>query len=343
MSIKKDVYFIGWDYASPDSVALKKVLMDGNCPWYPVGIVHDEVWVDSVDGIPLITARHFLESAAAGTSVVLFVQDAHHRLLWQRRCQEYNLIVLDEGQLFKEFSLQLAALNKVCDLGVVELPCAFDDGAYEALKAYKGTWKDAASNQFFRAYLNFLETGILADLRKVCIAFSEHPFFQVENLRLEHLFNKQQATLVWEVSSKRSAFIEQAILQADINKIHVAFSSELASVVVKENRNLKFLLAGLGITPQASVVNAAGLQEAISGFPMPDLSVGHVMANIAVDHPLQLLDMLGRTSSTFSARVRVGREPEQLLGILKKYAMDDISLRCERPGPSGLHVVVTNQ
>lgn len=71
--------------------------------------------------------------------------------------------------------------------------------------------------------------------------------------------------------------------------------------------------------------------------------VGHVLANIAADHPLQLLDMLGRTASTFSARVRVGREPEQLLGILKKYAMEDISLRCERPGPSGLHVVVTNQ
>lgn len=43
MISKKDVYFVGWDYASPDSVALKKVLMDECCPWNAVGVLHDEV------------------------------------------------------------------------------------------------------------------------------------------------------------------------------------------------------------------------------------------------------------------------------------------------------------
>jgi len=343
MNIRKKLYFIGWDYTTPHSVMLKRALMNDAFPWQPTAIVHDAVWVDSVDGIPLMLTENFLEIASAGqVSAVLVIKDEFHRALWLRHVRDHGITLIDEGELFREYAALLKAEGNHCQLGIMDLPDAFDDEAHQALSAYKGLWKDATSNCIFNTYLNFLETGLISQLRGVTQYNSEHPFFQPQKSRLTELFNEAKTGLIWEIANARSAFLEQAVFQGSNGALDYAFSAMDDVAVKAEAKRLMLLLKSLGIEPaisQLKMVDGFVTQQAVAEYSVPDLSIPRKLVRIDVDDPVDLLDLLDQTSEVLCAWVRIGKTPRQLLRVLEKFAIDDLSLRCDRPGPLGLQLL----
>lgn len=342
MSVRQKLYFIGWEYNSADSLPFKRALLDPAFPWEAVAVVHDQVLVDAVDGIALMTTADFLERCAQQpTTALLFCTDALQRSLWQRRGRDHGIRWVDQGELLLDYARVLSEIGQTRDLGPVHLPCAFDAQALQALKAYQGRWSDRLSNQTFDAYLSFLETGLMTRLGEVMQPVCEHPFYQPAEQRLATLSSSDQALLVWEIASARSAFLEQAILQNSGPSVRYAFSSLDACQARAESARLGLLLEGLGISPaisRLSIVDGQLSQEPIVGFALPDAGVGRKWLRLDVADPADVLTVLGRGCTDLLAWVRLGQRPEQLLQLLASQPLACMTLSCDRPGPLGLQV-----
>ena len=107
------------------------------------------------------------------------VKDELSRSLWLRRGREAGVEWLDEGELLLRGERAALAQGAEVDLGILKLPQAFDHDLVHQLQLYEGSWPDTRSNGIFRAYLQFLETGILSALRSTSLFRVEHPMRQV--------------------------------------------------------------------------------------------------------------------------------------------------------------------
>ncbi|AZC20511.1 hypothetical protein [Pseudomonas sp. CMR5c] len=344
MTVRKKLYFIGWDYSSPRSVPFKRALQDRSFPWEPVALVHDKVLIDAVDGIKLMTTEDFLAQCVPGqTTAMLFSHDEQQRNLWQRRGREHGIQWVDQGELLTDYAAMLSHTGQSRDLGPMILPQAFDPIASDALKAYRGRWPDAKSNQTFEAYLSFLDTGLATRLSEIMQPLCEHPFYQTIAQRQSLQPTDATDTLVWEIAPKRTAFLEQVILQSPSNRINYAFSAMTTVSASSEATKLKFLLQGLGISPAASSIQTKDgelLQTSLDGFDLPDTAAPRKWLNLQVDAPAAILQALSRHTRELLAHVRVGLRPTQLLQLLETHSIDGMTLICDRPGPLGLQVTI---
>lgn len=344
MTVRKKLYFIGWDYSSPRSVPFKRALQDRNFPWEPVALVHDNVLIDVVDGITLMTTEDFLAQCVPGqTTAMLFFHDEQQRSLWQRRGREYGIQWVDQGELLMDYAATLSHSGQSRDLGPMVLPQAFDPIARDALRAYRGRWPDAKSNQTFEAYLSFLDTGLTTPLSDVMSPLCEHPFYQDMAQRKSMQPCETKTTLVWEIAPTRTAFLEQVVLQSPSNRVNYAFSAMSAVSASSGAVRLKLLLQGLGISPAASYLqseNGALSQTGIDGFDLPDTAAPHKWLRLQVDDPASILQALQCNTQELLAHVRVGLQPKQLLQLLESHHIDAMTLICDRPGPLGLQVTI---
>ncbi|MGE8414554.1 MAG: hypothetical protein ACN6QY_19530 [Pseudomonas sp.] len=347
MTVRKKLHFIGWDYSSPRSVPLKRALQDRDFPWEPAALVHDKVLIDTVDDIKLMTTEDFLAQCIPGqTTAILFSQDELQRSLWQRRGREHGIQWVDQGELLMDYAAKLSDSGQTRDLGPMILPQAFDPKGRDELKAYRGCWPDATSNQTFEAYLTFLDTGLTTRLSEIMQPLCEHPFHQAVAQRRSMLPCESTNTLVWEIAPKRTAFLEQVLLQSPSNRVDYAFSAADASNAKSEAARLKLLLQGLGITPAVSsvqIMDGELSQARIDGFALPDMTAPRKWLHLQVDDPASLLQALGRSTRDLLAQVRVGLCPEQLLQLLKCHSIESMTLICDRPGPLGLQVTINAQ
>lgn len=347
MTVRQKLYFIGWEYNSADALPFKRALMDPAFPWEAVAVVHDQVLVDAVDGIALMTTADFLQHCTLQpTTALLFSTDSQQCSLWRRRGRDYGIRWVDQGELLLEYAKVLSETGQTRDLGPVHLPCAFDAQALQVLKVYQGRWSDRLSNQTFDAYLSFLETGLMTRLGEVMQPVCEHPFYQPAGQRLVTLSSSDQALLVWEIASARSAFLEQAILQNCDPSVRYAFSSLDACQARAEAVRLGLLLEGLGISPAVSCLSIADgrlSQEPIAGFALPDAGMARKWLRLDVADPARVLAVLGRGCTDLLAWVRLGQRPEQLLQLLASQPLASMTLSCDRPGPLGLQVCLDSR
>ena len=344
MTVRKKLYFIGWDYATPRSVPFKRALQDRNFPWEPVALVHDKVLMDAVDDIKLMTTEDFLAQCIPGqTTAMLFSHDEQQRSLWQRRGRDYGIQWVDQGELLMDYAATLSQSGQSRDLGPMILPQAFDPKACDALRAYRGLWPDALSNQTIEAYLSFLDTGLTTRLSEAMQPLCEHPFYQTAAQRHSMQPCENEATQAWEIAPKRTAFLEQVVLQTSGNHVKYAFSAMNAVSASGGAAQLKLLLQGLGITPAASTVqieNGELVQAGIDGFDLPDTAAPRKWLHLQVDDPALILQALGRQTRELLAHVRVGLRPTQLLQLLEHHPIETMTLVCDRPGPLGLQVTI---
>lgn len=344
MTVRKKLYFIGWDYSTPRSVPFKRALQDRNFPWEPVALVHDKVLIDAVDDIKLMTTEDFLAQCVPGqTMAMLFSQDEQQRSLWQRRARDYGIQWVDQGELLMDYATTLSHSGQSRDLGPMILPQAFDPKAGDALRAYRGRWPDARSNQTFEAYLSFLDTGLTTRLSEIMQPLCEHPFYQAATQRQSMPACETDTTLVWEIAPKRTAFVEQVVVQTPSSRVQYAFSAVKAVNAGGEAAKLKLLLQGLGITPAASSVHSENgelVQAGIDGFDLPDTAAPRKWLRLEVDDPASVLQALRRQTRELLAHVRVGLRPSQLLELLACHPIEAMTLICDRPGPLGLQVTI---
>lgn len=342
MSKPDTLFFLGWDYAAPSSTVLKRALMDAEFPWTPMAIVHDVLLTDSVDAIPLMRTDDFLARAdLSGTDVVLLTKDGTQRALWLRRIRDLGLRLLDQGELLRRYAVHLAARGMTRNLGPIDIPQAFDDAACDALLAWAGTWPDATSNRVFGGYLSFLRSGLLSALEAVIGAdASEHPFFQKKNTQTEAFLACASQGLVWEIANARSAFIEQAVVANNIGAFEYAFSSFTDDKVSAEGIRLAALFDGLGITPSLSTLVLGGediAQRNIGAAPVPRSEAASKFVRLDVEQPVALLRWLDVNTTNLLAKARLKR-PADLLWCLQSFPIEQLSLRCDRPGPAGLEL-----
>jgi len=344
MTVRKKLYFIGWDYSTPRSLPFKRALQDQNFPWEPVALVHDKVLVDAVDGIKLMTTEDFLAQCVPGETIAMLCsREEQQRSIWQRRGRDHGIQWVDQGELLMDYAASLSDSGQSRDLGPMILPQAFDPMAYEALKVYRGGWPDAKSNRTFEAYLSFLESGLTTRLFEIMQPLGEHPFYQAQAQRQSMLPCETESTLVWEIAPTRTAFVEQVVLQAARNRVSYAFSSMSADDAGIGAARLKLLLQGLGISPAASCLQIEGgelRQNAIAGFDLPDMAAARKWLRLQVDDPAPILQALAGQTRELLAHVRVGLRPKQLLQLLESHPIDAMTLICDRPGPLGLQVSI---
>lgn len=344
MTVRKKLYFIGWEYRSSGSVSLKRALQDLNFPWESVAVVHDTVLIDAVDGIKLMTTEDFLAQCIPGeTAAILFSRDEQQRNLWQRRGRDHGIQWIDQGELLMGYADSLRNSGQSRDLGPMILPQAFDSIAGDALRAYRGRWPDVKSNQTFEAYLSFLGTGLATRLSEIMQPLCEHPFYQADAQRRSIVPSETESTLIWEIAPARTAFLEQVVLQSPHNRFDYAFSAMNAVDATAGAARLKFLLQGLGISLAASSLQSEGgslFQAGIEGFDLPDIAAPRKWLRLQVDDPVSILQALGRHTRDLLAHVRVGLRPRQLLQLLECYPIDAMALICDRPGPLGLQVTI---
>lgn len=348
MNSSKKLFFIGWDYAAPVSapvsVVLKHALMDSGFPWEPVAIVHDVVLTDAVDSIPLMSTEEFLERKDFDQiDVLLQVKDSVQRALWMRRIRDLGIRQVDQGELLRRYAAELLSRGESRQLGPVTLPQAFDDQACTALQEWNWKWIDPLSSRIFHAYLLFLQSGLITALGEVVNAeSSEHPFFQAKDPHVEAFKGVSGSGLVWEIAGSRSAFIEHALVKNNIGDWQYGFSSLDDQLAAAEGHRLCQLFAGLGLTPELSVLKVVGLridQDAVAGARIPSAGTPSKYVRIDVEEPVPVLLWLDKTSENLLARVRI-RRPTDLLHCLQQFPLEQLSLRCDRPGPDGLELVV---
>lgn len=341
MNSRRELFFIGWDYMSPRHVMFKRVIADAVFPYRLGAIIHDEVYVDSVDGISLCRTQDFLRKEdLKSVTAILFVKDEHHVNLWRRRAREYGFNIVDEGEVFLEFASILRAHGGSVDLGAMKLPAAFDSEAEFELTHYRGCWPDAKSNRVFHAYLRFLETGLVSSLLDTVEMSVEHPFFQEKGAGISVLCAEVGGGLAWEVGQTRTEFLEQVLLCGGFSSF--AFSSPDELSARKEADRLRLLFQPLGIQLRASEIKVEGgalYQLAVPEYEVPELKTPKLV-RVDVDDPLPVLHYLEAAENDFTAIVRLGVSPWQLLRILHIFPVEHMTLSCDRPGPLGLHLVL---
>lgn len=334
---KIPLYFIGWDYASPRSVPLKRLFSSPDSPYAAKAIVHDRVWVPSVDNIPLMLTEDFLDLAKSepGTKAILAVKDSFHQLLWQRRSREFGFDFIDEGEIFLSAADTLG--NNRIDLGVFSVPEAFDRASLAALQEYAGKWPNEQSNYNFRAYLNFLEYGSLTPLNDAYLLGRRDVWGDPDAEKRKTL---TAGGLAWEIAEKKSDFLDQALLLGGRKqwKLLSSFPDNAtgrASATLTKNFadsiKAEISIASFG---EAEGDIQAHVEEQLGRLSRNDA----IAARIDVEAPCGIAQLLGRQPAGVHAWIRLGRSPKQLLGLLRAFPIEAMSLACDRPGPLGLEV-----
>lgn len=340
---RKPLYFVGWDYFEPLGLPLKRLLMNAAGPFEVKAIVHQVVMAPEVDGIEVIQTEEFLTLAKGNKlQAVLMVKDELSRSLWLRRGRDVGIDWLDEGELLLQAKKALSAQSANIDLGILKLPEAFDHELIEPLATYAGAWPDAASNGVFRAYLQFLETGVLSPLRSASVFRIDHPMRQAGARSIAACAADLNGGLAWEIATHRSSFLEQVVLVAGRHHWRYAYSADTQERGIADVLILKGLLSPLGSQPAASWfdIDTAGnyTEHALPAFDVPVRSGLPYFVRVDVDLPLKIVTRLFEESEKLTAWVRVGRTPRQLLQLLQHFPISNMALDCDRPGPLGLQV-----
>jgi hypothetical protein len=324
-------------------VPLKRLLMHEASPYAVTAIVHQEVMAKDVDGIPVIQNDEFL-SIAKTTKVqaVLMLKDEMSRSLWLRRGHEVGLQWLDEGQIFLRTEHELRGSGVSMDLGILQLPEAFNEPALSQLKAHSNEWRDLTSKGIFRAYLQFLESGILSPLKSVANSRPEHPVRQTGEANIAACVSQLGGGLAWEIATDRTSFIEQVVLVAGMQPWTYASSSINRTKALFNATALKRLLSPLGIGPMASEFDVSDrgriIEREIEGFKLPQWEGKPRFVRLDVEEPASIAAQLSKDGGQLCAWIRVGRSPRQLLELLQLFPIEEMSLICDRPGPLGLQV-----
>lgn len=342
MTDRQKLFFIGWDYAETSTLPLKYALMDSVFPYEASGIVHDVVYVPTVDHIELITTAEFLQrDDLQAIRVLLLIKNPIERVLWERRIRALGMHQIDMGQLLREYADALAAIGLSRQVGAMTLPQAFDDDAYQALQAWRGQWPDAVSNRTFQGYLDFLRTGVPSGLASVIEnGFSEHPFFSARHPWHEQFKATAEHPLVWEIAEKRSTFIEQAMISHTLDAQQYGFSSFDPGQAARQGHLLTTMLGCIGIAPALSHFQSSPgglIQIPVSGAELPPAQALHKFVNIDVEQPLPLLRWLAATTRHLLLKTRI-RRPRDLLECLQGFPSAHLALTCDRPGPAGLEL-----
>ena len=345
MRSRTRIFFIGWDYHSPVSTPLKRLLEHPLSPWEAAGIVHDETWVPAVDGIPLMTTRRFLElcqDKSQEVLAVLKIKHEFHRKVWQRRAKEYGFNLLDEGEIFLATEAQLRESNEVIDLHVVQLSGDADATSIAALRGFRTSLHDARSNAVMHAYIQYLETGLLDPLRECAIAHGENPLC-VPATPAHSWVSQRDRGLAWEIAPRRSSFLDQTVLLAGgrARNWEFAFSSEDAEMARREATNLSFVFRPLGFAFSASTVHFRERfrqEQCSETLPPPQLNGQDVICRIDADQPMPLIDAVRKNSARSYFQIRVGKFPRQLADLLREFEPSQIRIECDRPGPLGIQV-----
>ncbi len=338
------VYFVGWNYHEPLGVPLKRLLASSACPFEVKAIVHLAVLAPEVDGIPIIQNDAFLALAKTQkVKAVMMVKDELSRALWFRNSRDLGIKWLDEGELLRSGAQAARDHNAQVDLGVLSLPDAFDATSLEKLRTYSGQWPDAASNGVFRAYLQFLETGLLTPLRSAYAFRVEHPVQQTGGRSVSAIVDELQGGLAWEISAQRTSFLEQVALVVGAQAWRFAFSAEAPSDSAQGAQLLRNMLLPLGTHLASSWFELSAeynyTEHALPNFELPNLTSSETcFLRVDAARPLQLVERFLNRSVSLHAWIRVGRQPTQLLELLQKLPIGSMTLDCDRPGPHGLQV-----
>lgn len=349
MKYQKSIYFIGWDYASPDSIALKNLLAHPLSPWRTEAIVHDEVYVPAVDGIRLITTREFLEICENSPDIhmILSVKHPVHQKLWQRRAKDYRITIVDEGEIFQSTCQHLQATSGSMDLGIMQIPTSMSTDCIEALNDSVKKITDGKSQEILRAYILFLKSGFLEAFRPHTKVQAENPLTRPTNdnwLLSTAWGNIEGPALAWEFSAQRTSFLEQAMLlgSGSLDQWSYAFTAPDAAAATHEDRHLRTLFQPFGITPYVTHLSPAldnrlENQVSVSQTVCPEWKNSQILAHINVPHPFSIVSNLAEQNNPKNLLIRLGHSPNDLLLLLQNFAPNFVSLRCDRPGPLGLH------
>ena len=321
--------------------------MSPSSPFEVKAIVHQVVLAPEVDGIAIIQQDAFLELAKTQKlQAVLMVKNELSRSLLLRGARDAGVEWLDEGELLLLGERTARAQGAEIDLGILKLPQAFDHELAHQLRAYADSWQDARSNGVFRAYLQFLETGILSALRSTSLFRVEHPMRQTGARSVAACVDQLGAGIAWEISSHRSSFLEQVMLVAGRHSWQYAYSGDSQMPSTNDAKILRSLFKPLNIEPVVSWFeldeNRTYSERTISGFDAPSCKDTPCFLNIDVEWPLTIVDKFFKKSVPLLAWIRVGRTPRQLLELLQRFPINCMALDCDRPGPLGLQVTLKN-
>jgi len=338
---QRELHIVGWGYGNPRSTTLKALLAHPESPWSAVGIVHDEVWLASVDGIPLVKTTDFLAEAkdrSTPTYVLLQLQDPTQRQIWMRRVRDFGLHRLDEGEILREAAETFRVNGTRCDLGVVQLPECFDSIATEELAALPvHNWFDAESGRVFNAYIAFLRSGLLIPLEKVCRLQSENPLPLSPEHLLGHHMQVMGRGVAWEVARWRSSFLEQVCMLGG-RRWQYAFSAEEDTVAAQQYQSLKTAMSTLAVDIRASTMAHDGSQQAVGGTELLDWQGQPRVVRIDLDDPSPWAERFAHASGPCALWIALGRSPSQMLHVLERLRGGTWRLRCNRPGPLGLQL-----
>lgn len=339
--LRKELYVIGWGYDNPRSTTIKALLAHPESLWAAAGIVHDEVWLASVDGLPVVKTSDFLADVRARntpTYVLLQLQEPTQRQIWMRRVRDYGLHLLDEGEILRETADTLRTNGTRCDLGVVQLPDCFDPVATEQLAALPvQNWFDADSVRVFNAYLAFLRSGLLTPFEKVCRQQTENPLPLSPDHLLGHHMVAMGNGVAWEVARQRSNFLEQVCLLGG-RRWQYVFSSENAALADQQLQWFQAAMSTLAVDIRASAMAADGSQQAVGGTEILDWHGRPRVVRIDLDAPSAWAEQFAHASGPCALWIALGRSPSQMLHVLERIRGGTWRLRCHRPGPLGLEL-----
>lgn len=342
MKEKRPLYFIGWDYHSPQLMSIKRLLSHPASPWEAKAIVHDEVWVPSVDGIPLMRSKDFLVACSNEPEInaLLLVKDPIHHKRWLRRFKEYGITMLDEGEIFQSTSIYLEAQGQEMDLGVMNLPQTLSKERVADLSSYLTLLDDPISQETLRAYIHFLETGLLDGLRKITRIETDHPLSTTDGWMASLPWRSATGTaLAWEVAAQRTSFLEQALLLS--SAATAKWSYALSFKEEKEGQRLSTLMRSFGIDPILSKISSETVNIPYRTPSGSKNAYNLICARIDIPNPIPLLKTLENCDADVHLSVRLGRNAEQLIQILESFGHTHPTLRCDRPGPLGLFARLT--
>lgn len=346
MDTLQPLYFIGWDYHSPHSTPLKRLLSHPHSPWNKIAIVHEQTWVESVDGISLICSQDFIELCGRqpGVQAVIMTKDATHHKRWLRLAKAHQIILFDEGEIFQVSSTHLKTTNKSADLGVVTLPQPFSIQSAKDLRKYCEMLDDQVSRDTLQAYAHFIETGLLDKLRAVARTEAENPVSSPDTWMASLPWERSVASaLAWEAAPQRTSFLEQALLLSSAAPASwsYAFSASTTHSAMREGQRLSTLMQPFGIRPIVSTLSSNTGITPHHTFDVPIYDQQLVIARLDVVDPLLLLAHVIRNGYEAHLHIRLGRRPEQLIQFLNEFWHLHPILRCDRPGPLGLFANLT--
>lgn len=339
---KIPLYFIGWDYASPRSIPLKRLFSSPDSPYIVKAIIHDHVWVPSVDDIPLMLTQDFLNLAKTekGTKVFLAVKDSFHQLLWRRRSRELGFEFIDEGEVFLTSAKKVE--NKNIDLGVFSIPEALAPQYLVELRGYSGKWPSEQSNHNFRAYLNFIEYGSLEPLNDAYLLGRRGVWGNPDADKERGL---AAGGIAWEIAERKSDFLDRALLLGG-RKRWTLLSSFPNNAAGQTNAALVQEFADsvkAKISTHLFGEENSDIQAHVE-TTLEHLSPGDaIVARIDVEAPCRIAKVLSQHPGHSYLWIRIGRSPRQLLELLKIFPIESMSLTCDRPGPLGLEVQVNTK